>query len=302
MDHQDWALHYVALGYGVFPCEPGEKTPLARWAPNGSKSATHDPDRVKTIWTNQPDANVAIATGDESGLVVIDLDGDAGELAYGELLLRLGSPGGSLGPEYVDGATVKTPGGGWHLYFGTATDIPNSASKVAPHVDVRGRGGYVLAPPSVHPSGGRYVWRNPPKEGNGVLRLPLLSHEWRMALSHEYAKCVGGMGEAKSQILDRPPPPARTELPEGTDMDRYGIAALRRACDDISQAEKGTRNHTLNQVSYAMGKLVGAGRIRYESAFQALVAAARQAGLEAGESEKTVKSGLASGMRDAGHE
>lgn len=145
------ALRYAASGWQVFPCLPGGKQPLT---PNGFHDATANPQTIYAWWQQWPDANLGIACG-ASGLVVIDADGKSGHdgiESWHDLL-------GELGHDCGETATVETPGPGLHLYYrATDREVRNSASKLGPGLDVRGVGGYVIAPPSVHPNGGTYNW------------------------------------------------------------------------------------------------------------------------------------------------
>jgi KaiC/GvpD/RAD55 family RecA-like ATPase len=143
------ALYYAGLGWAVFPLVPREKIPLLSKAKggNGLKDASADVDTVTAWWTRYPDANIGLTTGASSGLVVVDVDGADGEAAlavYGEL------------PLTVESLTGK----GRHLLFRGAPEIRNSAGKLGPQLDVRAEGGYIVAPPSIHPNGGVYRWAN----------------------------------------------------------------------------------------------------------------------------------------------
>jgi hypothetical protein len=156
------ALEYAKCGWQVIPlhspngkgcscglaeCESPGKHPRTR---NGLKDASSDPATIRQWWKRCPDANVGIATGPESGVFVLDIDGAKGENS----LIELARQGFSLPDTYV----VQTGGGGSHFYFTwpTGLDIRNSASKLGPGLDVRGAGGYVVAPPSLHKSGEQY--------------------------------------------------------------------------------------------------------------------------------------------------
>lgn len=145
------ALSYARRGWPVFPCRPRGKEPLTA---HGFKDATTDPATIRSWWQRWPDANVALATGRVSGLVVLDVDMDKGGLdSLRTLVDRF------AGGELPEGPAVQTGGGGYHLYFAyPAAPVPCSAGKAGPGLDLRGDGGYVIAPPSVHPSGGRYTW------------------------------------------------------------------------------------------------------------------------------------------------
>lgn len=153
------ALAYAGRGVPVFPCEPGAKRPLTR---NGHWDATTDPRAIKRWWGRWPSANVAIPTGEESGVVVLDVDPDAGGSESLVKLERLGSPVPTT-------ARSRTGGGGTHLFFRypRGKEIRNSAGLLGPGLDVRGEGGYVVVPPSrTH---GAYVW---------VDRSPLAEASW----------------------------------------------------------------------------------------------------------------------------
>lgn len=143
------ALGYAARGWHVFPLRPRGKEPAT---PHGCRDATADRAAIRAWWTRAPDANIGIACG-PSHLVVVDLDRDkGGPDAWAGLRKRLG----------FDDATVTclTGGGGVHLYFQApdGVTVRNSAGKLGEGIDVRAEGGYVVAPPSVHPNGSAYAW------------------------------------------------------------------------------------------------------------------------------------------------
>lgn len=130
------AIEYAEKGFPVFPLSPGSKKPFE--GSNGFKDATTDEEQIIEWWSATPDANIGIAT---EGLVVIDVDGADNSWLRDEsnLLTELGQ-----------NAICVTPRGGAHYYF---TQFPNqpvssSGGKVAPNVDIRADGGYVVAPPS----------------------------------------------------------------------------------------------------------------------------------------------------------
>ena len=138
------ALRYSELGYPVFPCVPGTKTPLTE---HGHLDATTDPERIEDWWTQRPNANVAIAT---AGLAVIDIDAGstwladtperAMELAVAPLSLTAND-----GRQYV----FRQPAGRqWR----------NTTGRIAPNVDTRADGGYIVVPPSVLTGRKAYRW------------------------------------------------------------------------------------------------------------------------------------------------
>src|SRR5262249_6866135 len=109
------------------------------------------PNVIREWWQRHPNANVGIATGAASGLVVLDVDPDHGGGESAELYM----PGEALPSTLI----ARTGGGGLHMYFKhPGGRIRNSASELGPGLDVRGDGGYVVAPPSVHFSGKPYGW------------------------------------------------------------------------------------------------------------------------------------------------
>lgn len=150
-DILDAALAYAARGWRVFPCKLGDKTPLTE---HGCLDATDDPLDISWWWGEQfPDANVAIATGSASGIVVLDIDGEhEGYESIGELVERY-----KVVPRVP---VVLTGGGGEHWYFKAPLGPVQNKTGVGrwPGLDVRGEGGYVIAPPSVHPNGKVYEW------------------------------------------------------------------------------------------------------------------------------------------------
>lgn len=155
-----YALGYAARGWPVFPlhsisngrCSCGKRLcPNAGKHPrtlSGLKDSTIDGAKIRSWWKRWPTANIGIRTG--AGLVVLDVDVAKGGDNSLEKLTELGDLGDTI--------TVKTGGGGYHWYFATDRPVKCSVSKLAPGIDVRGEGGYVVAPPSNHASGDQYAW------------------------------------------------------------------------------------------------------------------------------------------------
>jgi hypothetical protein len=138
----DAAISYARAGWPVHPLKRREKIPAS---PHGCKDATFDADRIREWWEQIPDANIGIATG--HGFFVVDLDGPAAALWADANEL----------PDTLTAITAK----GRHLFYALPpnTSVRNSAGQVAPGVDIRGTGGYVVAPPSVHRSCAADPWR-----------------------------------------------------------------------------------------------------------------------------------------------
>jgi hypothetical protein len=132
------ALAFARHGWPVFPCQPGGKEPATR---HGFLDATTDPDKISWWWRRQPEANLAIATG-QPGPDVLDVDQhrEAGNgFAAFNQLKRAG---------LIDGASaiVATPNGGLHAYF--AGSDQQCGKLPRHHLDFRAKGGYIVAPPS----------------------------------------------------------------------------------------------------------------------------------------------------------
>lgn len=128
------ALEYAGMGYSVFPCVRGDKKPLT---PNGCLDATTDEDQIIEWWEQNVFANIGIST---KGLLVVDIDGSDNEwLTNPEIMESLSQ-----------GIMSQTPSGGRHFIFKQPPEanLKNTTGKLAPKVDTRTNGGYIVAPPS----------------------------------------------------------------------------------------------------------------------------------------------------------
>lgn len=162
---------------GKVDCDSPGKHPRTK---NGLKDASADLATIDRWWGRWPDANIGVCTGSASGIVVLDVDPRHGGA---DSLTELERVFGPLPP------TVETitGGGGRHLFFKHPGGTVRNRSNIHPGVDVRGDGGYVVAAPSVHVSGGAYSWR--PGRGPGEIGLaeipgwllPLLTTQNRRA-------------------------------------------------------------------------------------------------------------------------
>ena len=149
---------YARRGWAVLPLTRRNKIPAIK---GGCKSAVDDVRQVRAWWAQNPEHNVGIATGSPSrGLVVIDLDVDPDKGEDGYETLRLWEREHGELPETV---TAITGRGGIHMYYQCNTPIGCSVNADL-GVDIRGDGGFVVAPPSVHPNGRSYEWENHPDD------------------------------------------------------------------------------------------------------------------------------------------
>jgi hypothetical protein len=154
------ALTYLDMGWAVYPahssdefgrCSCGQsdcpcpgKHPVGRWMDYQNRLPL--PSEV-SVWFKNLSCNIGTITGQVSGIAVIDVDGREG-------LNNLSSL------ELPSTLTANTGGGGLHLFYSISGPVA-SRVKVLPGIDVRGDGGFVVLPPSLHNSGRRYQWRVP---------------------------------------------------------------------------------------------------------------------------------------------
>lgn len=140
------ALHYAARGWPVLPLHAGGKTPRTT---RGYLDATTDERVIRSWWQQAPDANIGITTGHRSGLVVLDVD-NGGEQSLRDIEVAAGP----LPPAPM----ALTGGGGRHLLFRAPAAPVATRVRFRPGLDVKADGGYIVAPPSRHPSGEVYRW------------------------------------------------------------------------------------------------------------------------------------------------
>ncbi|GGM43935.1 bifunctional DNA primase/polymerase [Dactylosporangium sucinum] len=230
---------------------------------HGLYAATLDPDRLGAMVAAQPAGLLAIRTGAVSGLVVVDIDP---------------GHGGTLDPALMpETACVVTGSGGWHLYYrhpGTA--VLNSQGRLAGGIDVRGDGGYVVAPPSIHPRTARpYRWIG--------------------------ARPVAEMPPALIAACQPAPAATATSTTRPTSTTPGGgisspDALLRSLLDTIRNAPKGRRRATLYGCARGVARMVAANAITLHDALTAL----HDAGIGAGQTERETRAAITGGFRDEG--
>jgi hypothetical protein len=165
------ALKYAGLGWPVFPvwwpenggcacgkpdCSKPGKHPLGKLVPKGRNNATTDAEIIRGWWKKYPQANVDIVTGPESGLLAVDVDPrNGGEEAWKKITAEVGTL--PLTP------TARTGGGVWHYVLQyPGNTVKSAALSQYPGIDIKSKGGSIVAPPSLHISGQRYSWQIPP--------------------------------------------------------------------------------------------------------------------------------------------
>jgi Bifunctional DNA primase/polymerase, N-terminal len=260
-----------AVGSGCSCRDPGcgqpAKHPLGPLVPHGVKDATTNRARILAWWTRHPQANIGLATGHRFD--VLDIDGPEGAQAIQVLAATHGLV--SSGP------LVRTGGGGWHYL--ASTGLGNVRPAALAHVDWRGRGGYVVAPPSRHASGHFYRWVI-----NRDLDTPLA----------QVPAPVRARLERQSQV--RPPGPVALPATGVASGDRYARAALAEELARVATAPIGHRNRQLWDSTRNLYNLVAIGALDHREVDHKLLAAAERCGLLAEEPRQTHRT-LASGRQ-----
>ena len=150
------ALGYARMGWPIFPCHPIKHTPLDPTKDDQGRGgfylATTAEEMIEAWWRRWPDAAIALRTGEQAGVFVVDIDPRHG----GDIFLdELEAEHGPL-PDTVE---CQTGGGGRHIYLNwPGQRVKCSTGQIASGIDIKGDGGYVILPPSDHKSGNTYNW------------------------------------------------------------------------------------------------------------------------------------------------
>jgi hypothetical protein len=277
------ALRYAAHGWPVLPLHtpggdarcsctaagcgsPGKHPRTA----HGLHDATTDLDRIRHWWQQWQHANLGVATGAASGLLVLDIDLPEGPAT----LARLQTEHGRL-PATCE---QRTGSGGRQLLFAHPGQPVVNRTGVQPGIDVRGDGGYIVVPPSTHASGARYRWtgRVPPAPPPGWL-LELLDRTRTPDIAAVEVPAVA--------------------LPAGSREQRYAASALHRELAGVASAVEGSRNDSLNRAAFNLGQLAAAGLLDPDQVAVELERVATGVGLGPVEARRTIASGLAAGLQ-----
>jgi hypothetical protein len=267
----DGRLAHPAVGTGCSCRDPScgqvAKHPLGVLVPHGVKEATTNRARVLAWWTQQPQANIGLATG--HCFDVLDVDGPAGAQAIRAF----------AGHHHLEssGPLVQTGGGGWHFYL-APTGLGNVGPRDLEQVDWRGRGGYVVAPPSRHRSGHPYQWAAGRNLDTRLAEVPAALLE---RLQHRQA--------------DRPAPIVSVPMGDRPGP-RYGQAALAQELARVATAHQGQRNQRLWEAARNLYNLVATGALDHQQVHHGLLQAAERCGLLGDEPRQTQRT-LASGRQ-----
>lgn len=267
------ALDLAEQGFAIFPIAPRSKKPPL--TTHGLKDASRDHDTITAWWARWPDANIAIATGNPSGIYVLDVDEDH---AGHHTLTDLEHTHRPLPATRA----VLTGNGTHHLFQHPELELGNTAGRLGPGLDTRGDGGYIIAPPSWHPDGVRYEWLN-------QLALAPLP-EWIVhTLTNPRAERPESSDKPTTSGECPTPPPM-----SGTTT-AYAAKALAGQAADVAATPAGSRNQRLNDAAFRMGQLIAGDQISEVDVTAELTRAALTAGLTGKEIAATVASGLAAG-------
>jgi hypothetical protein len=261
-----------AVGSGCSCRDPGcgqpAKHPLGSLVPHGVKDATCNRARILAWWSRHPQANIGLATGQLFD--VLDVDGPAGAHGIQDLAAAHGLH--SFGP------LARTGGGGWHYYL-RPTGLGNVCPAGLAHVDWRGQGGYVVAPPSRHASGHAYQW--------------VLGRDLETPLAEVPAPLRARLERRAPQ---RSPGPVELAATGAASGDRYARAALAEELARVATAPVGHRNRQLWESTRNLYNLVATGALDDREVDHALLQAAERCGLLAEEPRQTHRT-LASGRQ-----
>lgn len=275
-----FASAYLQRGWFIFPLRPNGKEPVT---PNGFKDASNNPVVIENWIHRFPNSNIGIAT-EASNLIVIDCDASKGEVPP----TPWNQPGIKEGVDVFLTAieesghqfdfntfTVATPNNGWHYYFQDQGAPIQSGANVSGlwRVDIRSKGGYIVAPGSCLASGSYEV------DTIGSLSpMPL----WMRALVTPKKSTT--FTSIKS---------SRSTYSKSTG---YHEAGVRREIQTLSMASIGTRNDSLNRASFNCGRLVAACPELRDFVINALQHSAIYIGLTEAEAARTISSAFKAGL------
>jgi len=286
--NRDWALRLTEAGLSIFPCG-ADKKPLVKWRTLSSS----DPEAIAQWWHEFPGALPGIDL-EKCDLVVLDGDrhgGPDGVKVLRDLLQRQNGFDGRATP------AAFTPNSGVHVYFTeNGYDLTNARGDLPAGVDVRGAGGYIVAPYAVLPDGRQY---------RTVPGTPDLIAAYTAGTIPHVPQGVVDLIKTRKSRPEQPRsdgshgPGSGAEHP-GVREQAYAEAVLEGCAAELAAVAAGGRNETLNKIAYRMGRMIARGWIDRAAVEAALVGAMHANGYVTGKGvravEATLKSGLDAGM------
>lgn len=250
------AIEYAEKGFSIIRLREREKKPMAEW--KQWQWQRPNPKQVEIWFKKTPNANIGIVTGTISGVAVVDTDTEAAE----QYALSQGLP---------TTPTVQT-GKGRHRYYRYPEGLTN---KAALHgisgLDIRGEGGYVVAPPSIHPSGTIY--------------------QWEVSLDTPFAPCPDWIW--KEKIADKS---KRTTSREEKYIKKAIKEKLLDACQRVSQAQNGSKHTVLRDAAILLGGYLHYGVVSQQQVVESLYNALPPTVLDFKNAEATIRDGIAYGI------
>jgi hypothetical protein len=269
------ALRYAAAGLRVFPVNENKQPLVAHWP----LDATTDPEKIRNWWRRHPNAGVGLPAGE---FVVVDADkreeiNGVSELA--KLFQRNGQPPGH--------PIVDTPSGGEHHIFRNPARLGNSIGGLKGlGIDIRGCGGYIVAPGTVLPRG-RWAHRD---------GTPCLIQSIKDGSLPDAPDCI--VDRIRQTDRDRPKQATILHpIGPGSADNNHINAIIRNALDRVASSVEGTRNETLNQAAFTIGGLLHTGVLDIGQAWHQLYDAAIACGLgEGADGDRSIRATIESGL------
>lgn len=264
------ALKLAAQGVAVFPCKG--KRPLPQ---SWRAESTTSEQQIKSWFKRWPSASPAIDLA-KSPWIVVDLDGPGGFADWDEI-----RPGGDIDPPYVN-----TPSGGRHLYFVRGDWTHGNARGALPKkrdhegIDIRGCGGYVLAP-GAETDAGRYTC------GPILLEEAPPVPAWLVEVLSSKPE-----PEQEPELL-----PSTRTAPSQDRQRSYGETALAAEAARVARCPSGGRNEALNRAAFSLGQLVAGGCLSESEVRSALEGAAVACKLAKEDGLKSVRATISSGLK-----
>lgn len=238
-------------GCAVFPCK-NNKAPAC---PTGFKASSNDPEIIRQLWTKHPAPLIGVPTG--HAFDVLDIDPKNGGMDW------LNRYRDHLPPT----RTHVTRSSGLHIFYASHPGLRCSSSKLAPGVDVRASGGYIIWWPATR------------------LKIfgPIIPAEWPSWL-------LRALHEPKASYSPR----AQADSPLVPSTDAYARSALMAATRNVVNAAEGARNNTLNRETWSLMRFVAVGKLTVQQICNQMASAGLAVGLTPREIEATLASAMCS--------